>query len=127
MGVNRWPGVPSPIWGGAELRAEALVETRGSWGLLRVSIGPHLWGHKWVWEDTGQMQRYRRTVDRSKSKAGLCALAWEQPLERSILCPPLGGITLLVAITVGVPEVIQGHHHLVWASVLVQLHHAGHH
>lgn len=96
-------------------------------GPPRASIGPHLWGHKWVWEDKGQMQKFRQTVDRSEAKAGLCALVREQPLERSILCPPLGGITLLVAITVGIPEVIQGHHHLVWASVLVQLHHTGHH
>lgn len=55
------------------------------------------------------------------------SLPHPQPLEGSIVCPPLGGVTLLVAITAGVPHVVQRHHHLVRVRVLVQLHHARHH
>ena len=50
-----------------------------------------------------------------------------QPLQGGIVSPPLGGITLLVAVAAGFPHVIQRHHHLIRVRVLVQLHHAGHH
>lgn len=67
------------MWGGAELRAEALVGTRGSWGLLRVSTGPHLWGHKWVWGDTGQMLKCGGQLKGAKSRLGGMLWPWSSP------------------------------------------------
>jgi hypothetical protein len=56
-----------------------------------------------------------------------CRLEALPPLEWGILSPPFGGITLLVAVTAGVFQVVQRHHDFVRARVLVQLYHARHH
>lgn len=129
MGVRQAARNPLPRWGGRGQEPGDQRVLGPPWHLrLALTSG----GRRSVWRSPQEAPlKCRWTRDGQVEGTGLgCRLETlprPQPLEGGIISPPFRGVALLVAITAGVSHVVQRHHHLIWARVFVQLHHARHH